>query len=119
MSSAGTYATALRVLAQLRRDPRTIALVLVMPPLLLWLLKLLLEGRPGAFDRLGAPLIGLFPFIQMFLVTTVTVLRERTSGTLERLMSMPLPRSTSSPATRSHSPPWPLRKPCSPRRSPS
>jgi ABC-2 type transport system permease protein len=90
MSSAATFATAARVLAQIRRDPRTIALVLVMPPVLLWLLKLLLEGRPGAFDRLGAPMIGLFPFIQMFLITAITVLRERTTGTLERLMSMPL-----------------------------
>ena len=90
MTSTATYATALRVLSQLRRDPRTIALVLIMPPLLLWLLELLLEGSPGAFDRLGAPMIGLFPFLQMFLVTTITLLRERTTGTLERLMSMPM-----------------------------
>jgi ABC-2 type transport system permease protein len=32
----------------------------------------------------------MFPFIIMFLVTSVTTLRERSSGTLERLLSMPL-----------------------------
>ena len=90
MSAAATAATARRVLAQLRRDPRTIALVLLAPIVLLWLLKLMVDQRPGTFDRLGAPLIGLFPFIQMFLITAVTMLRERTSGTLERLMTMPL-----------------------------
>ena len=32
----------------------------------------------------------MFPFIVMFLVTSVTTLRERSSGTLERLLSMPM-----------------------------
>jgi len=50
----------------------------------------MVDQRPGTFDRLGAPLIGLFPFIQMFLIAAVTMLRERTSGTLERLMTMPV-----------------------------
>jgi ABC-2 type transport system permease protein len=90
VTATATTATAGRVLAQLRRDPRTIALVLLAPVLLLWLLKLMVEQRPGTFDCLGAPLIGLFPFIQMFLITAITVLRERTSGTLERLMATPL-----------------------------
>jgi ABC-2 type transport system permease protein len=83
-------ATAHRVLAQLRRDPRTIALLLVVPPALLALLKYAFEGNPEAFDRVGGPLVGLFPFITMFLVTSITMLRERTTGTLERLMTMPL-----------------------------
>jgi ABC-2 type transport system permease protein len=83
-------ATARRVLAQLRRDPRTIALLLVVPPVLLTLLKYAFEGSPEAFDRVGGPLVGLFPFITMFLVTSITMLRERTTGTLERLMTMPL-----------------------------
>jgi ABC-2 type transport system permease protein len=85
-----TAATAARVLAQLRRDPRTIVLLLAVPPLLLTLLKYAFEHRPLAFQLIGGPLIGLFPFITMFLVTSITMLRERTTGTLERLMSMPL-----------------------------
>jgi ABC-2 type transport system permease protein len=85
-----TFATALRVLTQLRRDPRTIALLLAVPPVLLTLLKYAFEHQPRAFQMIGGPLIGLFPFITMFLVTSITMLRERTTGTLERLMTMPL-----------------------------
>jgi ABC-2 type transport system permease protein len=83
-------ATARRVLAQLRHDPRTLALVFVVPPALLTLLKYVLEGQPGSFERVAVPLIGLFPLIVMFLITSIAMLRERTTGTLERLMSMPL-----------------------------
>lgn len=90
MSARATGATALRVLAQLRRDPRTVALVVVVPCLLLTLLRYLFDAQPQMFDRVGGPLIGLFPFTTMFLVTSITMLRERTTGTLERLMSMPL-----------------------------
>ena len=90
MTAAATQATALRVLTQLRRDPRTVALLLFVPALLVTLISFVFDGQPQTFDRLGAPLIGLFPFITMFLVTSITMLRERTGGTLERLMSMPV-----------------------------
>jgi ABC-2 type transport system permease protein len=83
-------ATTLRVLAQLRRDPRTVAMLLVVPCLLVALLKYLFIDRPEIFDRIGGPLLGLFPFIVMFLVASITMLRERTTGTLERLMTLPL-----------------------------
>lgn len=85
-----TAATALRVLYQLRRDPRTIAMVIVVPTLLLVLLRYLFDANPQQFDVVGAPVLGLFPFITMFLVTSITMLRERTTGTLERLMTLPL-----------------------------
>ncbi|MGZ4169132.1 MAG: ABC transporter permease [Solirubrobacteraceae bacterium] len=90
MSPRVTGAVALRVLTQLRRDPRTIALLLVVPAALITLLKFVFDGQPGAFNRVGAPLVGLFPFITMFLVTSITMLRERTTGTLERLMTLPM-----------------------------
>jgi ABC-2 type transport system permease protein len=83
-------ATALRVLEQLRRDPRTLAMIIVVPCVLIFLLKYVLEGQEGSFDRVGGPLVGLFPLIVMFLVTSITMLRERTTGTLERLMTLPL-----------------------------
>jgi ABC-2 type transport system permease protein len=83
-------ATLIRVLSQLRRDPRTIVLIVGVPCLLETLLQQLFRGRPEVFQHVGAPLLGLFPFVSMFVVTSVTMLRERTSGTLERLMTMPL-----------------------------
>jgi ABC-2 type transport system permease protein len=85
-----TLAVATRVLRQLRRDPRTIALLLVEPPALLTILKYAFYENPSSFQQIGGPLVGLFPFITMFLVTSITMLRERTTGTLERLMTMPL-----------------------------
>lgn len=90
MSGRVTGAVALRVLAQLRRDPRTIALVIGVPCLLETLLEQLFAGRSEIFQHVGAPLLGLFPFVTMFLVTSITMLRERVTGTLERLMTLPL-----------------------------
>jgi ABC-2 type transport system permease protein len=91
-------AIASRVLRQLRHDHRTMALLLVVPSLLLGLLYLLwrdlpsLPGQPTLFDRVGLTMLGIFPFVVMFLVTSIAMLRERTSGTLERLLTMPLSR---------------------------
>ncbi len=92
MSPTRTAATTRRVVDQLRRDPRTVALLLAVPLALLWLLELVFDAQPATFDRIGPALLALFPFVVMFLVTSVTTLRERTSGTLERLLSMPLGR---------------------------
>jgi ABC-2 type transport system permease protein len=85
-----TLAIAGRVLNQLRHDRRTVALLVLVPTVLVTLLRYLFEERPQAFDAVGAPLVGLFPLISMFLVSSITVLRERTTGTLERLLTMPL-----------------------------
>ena len=93
-----TAATAGRVLRQLRHDPRTIAMMLLVPSLLLGLLYLLWEdlptppGQVAVFDRVGLTMLGIFPFVVMFLVTSIAMLRERTSGTLERLLTTPLSR---------------------------
>jgi ABC-2 type transport system permease protein len=85
-----TTATATRVLRQLRHDPRTIALMLLIPCVMLFLLRYVFDGSPRTFDSIGASLLGIFPLITMFLVTSIATLRERTSGTLERLLAMPL-----------------------------
>ncbi|HEY0486523.1 MAG TPA: ABC transporter permease [Mycobacteriales bacterium] len=90
MSVRMTYATAVRVFTQLRRDHRTAALLIVVPSVLMVLLRYVFDGAPQVFDRIGLPLLGVFPFVTMFLVTSVAMLRERTSGTLERLLTTPL-----------------------------
>jgi len=89
MNARITFATAGRVLSQLRHDHRTLALMIVVPCVLISLLAWVFEGTQ-TFDRVGAPLLGVFPFVVMFLVTSVATLRERTSGTLERLLTMPI-----------------------------
>ena len=91
MSLTSTLAVAMRVLTQLRRDHRTMAMLLVLPCLLMTLLWWMFDALPGdGFSRLGPALLALIPFVIMFLVTSVTTLRERTSGTLERLLAMPM-----------------------------
>ncbi|HET7475500.1 MAG TPA: ABC transporter permease [Dermatophilaceae bacterium] len=89
MNPALALVTAGRVLKQVRADHRTLAMILVLPCVLIGLLAWVYTGT-AVFDRIGAPLLGVFPFVVMFLVTSVATLRERTSGTLERLLSTPL-----------------------------
>ncbi|RGE20076.1 ABC transporter permease [Leucobacter sp. wl10] len=90
MTVSPTLATAARVLGQLRHDPRSVMLLLVAPSLLVGLFAWLFSDQEGVFDRLGGAILALFPFIVMFLITSITTLRERRSGTLERLMTTPL-----------------------------
>lgn len=86
-----TFAVARRVLIQLRRDHRTLAMLLVLPCVVMALLWWMFQGKPSfGFGALAPALLALIPFIIMFLVTSVTTLRERTSGTLERLLAMPM-----------------------------
>jgi len=84
-----TLATSARVLRQLRHDPRTLVLLMGLPCLLLWLIAWMFDGT-RVLDQFGPLLLGVFPLIVMFLVTSVATLRERKSGTLERLMASPL-----------------------------
>jgi ABC-2 type transport system permease protein len=92
VSTSRIAATAARVLTQLRRDPRTLALLIVVPCVLMIIVDQLFAGREQVFQSLGVPMLGLFPLISMFLVTSITMLRERTTGTLERLLTTPLSR---------------------------
>jgi ABC-2 type transport system permease protein len=85
-------ATSRRVFGQLRHDPRTVALMLLVPCILETLLRLVYANQRLVFDRAGAPLLAFFPLTTVFLITSIALLRERVSGTLERLMTTPLGR---------------------------
>lgn len=84
-----TFATAHRILRQLKHDHRTVAMMLLAPTLLISLLAWMFSDNEQVFNQVGPAMLGVFPFVVMFLVTSVTTLRERTTGTLERLMSTP------------------------------
>jgi ABC-2 type transport system permease protein len=92
MNPARTLATARRVLLQLRHDPRTIALMLLTPCVLETLLRLIYSQHRATFNEAGAPLLTFFPLTTVFLVTSIALLRERVSGTLERLLTGPIGR---------------------------
>ncbi len=86
------WATALRVLKQLSHDKRTLGLIFIVPCVLMSLLSWMFGSNSPMFNLAGAPLLGIFPFVVMFLVTSITMLRERSAGTLERLLAMPTAR---------------------------
>jgi ABC-2 type transport system permease protein len=85
-----TLATTGRIMRQLSHDPRTLVLIFIVPCILLSLLRWLFSDTIAVFNHVGPAFLGLFPFIIMFLITSITTLRERISGTLERLMTMPI-----------------------------
>ncbi len=89
MNLRRTFATTGRILTQIRHDPRTIGLLLVVPSLLIGLMSWLFANTP-VFDTVGPAMLALFPFIVMFLITSISTLRERRSGTLERLLTLPI-----------------------------
>ncbi|MCE4263796.1 antibiotic ABC transporter permease [Rhodococcus sp. ACPA4] len=89
-------ATTVRILMQLRQDRRTVAMILLVPSLLMILLYFLyvdVPTAPGAvplFQRVAITMLGILPFVVMFLVTSIAMQRERSSGTLERLLTTPM-----------------------------
>jgi ABC-2 type transport system permease protein len=82
--------TVKRILGQLRHDRRTIAMIIVVPTLLITLLYFMFDEQEQTFDRIALIMLGVFPFIIMFLITSIAMLRERTTGTLERLFTTPV-----------------------------
>ena len=90
MSTRRIWATARRILSQLCHDPRTIALMILAPCLLMTILKYVYQSQPQVFQHVAAALLGIFPMLVMFLITSVGTLRERSSGTLERLLILPI-----------------------------
>ncbi|TDV46237.1 ABC transporter permease [Actinophytocola oryzae] len=89
MNVTFALATARRILTQLRHDPRTVALMVLLPSLLLVLLRFVFNTEQ-AFSAAAPALLAVFPFAIMFIVTSITTLRERTTATLERLMTLPI-----------------------------
>jgi ABC-2 type transport system permease protein len=90
MSPRNTIFTARRVLQQLSHDHRTLALILLVPSVLLIIFKYAFDGEPAVFNQFAPLILGIFPLVIMFIVTSIATLRERTIGTLDRLLTMPI-----------------------------
>ncbi|ORA76826.1 antibiotic ABC transporter permease [Mycolicibacter kumamotonensis] len=91
-------ATTQRILRQLAGDHRSVAMVLLVPSLVITLMYFMLAdtahppGTPSPFQVACLILLGLFPLFLMFVITAITMQRERASGTLERILTTPLRR---------------------------
>lgn len=90
MNSVRIIKTAARIGTQLRHDPRTIALALLVPSFLMIILKYVFDHNQQVFNSIAPSILGIFPFTIMFIIASISMLRERTSGTLERLMTLPI-----------------------------
>jgi ABC-2 type transport system permease protein len=94
----GYTATTTRILRQLAADHRSVAMILVVPVLVITLMYFMFEnaphrpGTPTPFNNACLILLGLFPLFVMFIITSITMQRERASGTLERILTTPLRR---------------------------
>lgn len=87
---SATFATTRRIIEQLTHDKRTVVLMFLAPSLLISLIWWVFSDNEKMFDMIGPALVGVFPFTVMFLVASITTLRERITGTLERLLAMPI-----------------------------
>ncbi len=94
-------ATTARILRQLSGDHRSVAMILVAPSLIITLMYFMFSDlddvprpprAPSAFDSACLIMLGVFPLVVMFLITSITMQRERVSGTLERILTTPLRR---------------------------
>jgi ABC-2 type transport system permease protein len=91
-------ATTGRILRQLAADHRSVAMILVVPSLIITLMYFMFvdaphpPGAPSPFNNACLIMLGVFPLIVMFLITSITMQRERVSGTLERILTTPLRR---------------------------
>lgn len=83
-------ATTRRIFQQLAHDKRSLALIFFVPVILMALLYWLYSDQAHVFNMIAPALLGVFPFVIMFLITSITTLRERTGGTLERMLVTPM-----------------------------
>lgn len=91
-------ATTFRILRQLVADRRSIAMIVLVPILVITLMYFMFQNAPkpargvSPFQNACLILLGLLPLIVMFLITSISMQRERVSGTLERILTTPLRR---------------------------
>ncbi|WP_085149857.1 MULTISPECIES: ABC transporter permease [Mycolicibacterium] len=98
LSPQAYLATTGRILRQLAADHRSVAMILLVPSLIITLMYFMFQnaphrpGGPTPFNTACLIMLGVFPLIVMFLITSITMQRERVSGTLERILTTPLRR---------------------------
>ncbi len=93
ISMGRSLAIALRIVRQVRRDHRSLALIIVAPVVVMSLVGFSLFERREILDNVAPALLAVFAFFFVFILTGVSFLRERAQGTLERLLTTPVSRA--------------------------
>jgi len=89
--SSRAFTIAGRVMRQLIRDRRTIALVVIVPLVIASLVGVSVPDK-SILDYIAPAMLAFLILFFGFLITGISVLRERTQGTMERLMASPVSR---------------------------
>jgi ABC-2 type transport system permease protein len=89
--TSSTFSIAQRIITQLVRDRRTIALVVIVPLVIASLVGLAVPDK-SLLDYTAPAIIATLILFFGFILTGISFLRERTQGTLERLMAAPVTR---------------------------
>ena len=92
MSADRTLAIAKRLVLQIVKDHRTVALILVAPIIVMSLVGFSFDKQRQVLDSIAPALLGAFSLFFVFILTGVSFLRERAQGTLERLLATPVGR---------------------------
>ncbi|MFP3879875.1 MAG: ABC transporter permease [Dehalococcoidia bacterium] len=89
--TSSTVSIARRIIIQLVRDRRTIALVIIVPLVIASLVGVSIPDKM-ILDYTAPAIIATLILFFGFLLTGISFLRERSQGTLERLMAAPVTR---------------------------
>lgn len=92
MSPDRTLAIANRIIQQMVRDRRSLALLFIAPLVVMALVGFTFTDKREVLDRVAPALLAVFALFFTFIFTGVSFLRERSQGTLERLMTTPVGR---------------------------
>jgi ABC-2 type transport system permease protein len=91
MMSSNTLTIARRVMLQIVRDRRTIALLVIVPLVIASIVGVSIPDK-GMLDYTAPAMLAMLILFFGFLITGISVLRERSQGTMERLMASPISR---------------------------
>ncbi len=91
MIPSQAFTIAARIIHQLIRDRRTIALIVVVPLVVMTLIGLSFP-ESNVLDYIAPALLATLALFFSFLLTGISFLRERSQGTMERLMASPVSR---------------------------
>jgi ABC-2 type transport system permease protein len=87
--SGSTFTVAQRVILQVVRDRRTIALIIVAPLVIASIAGFSIPDK-SSLDVFSPAILATLILFFGFLITGISFLRERTQGTLERLLASPI-----------------------------
>jgi len=95
MSPDRIFAIARRVILQLVRDRRTMILIIIVPIVIMLTVDLSFPQNTGqqVLDYMAPGILAFIALFLAFLLTGVSFLRERTQGTMERLLASPVSRA--------------------------